>query len=214
MARRSDHTASELSLMIIDTAEKIIDETGSNSLSVRKIMNRIGYTPGTLYQHFSGISEVQVEVNGRTLARLEAYLRGHDQPKSPSERLHAFAGAYLHFIQQNETMWNALFDYRRDPKGALPGWYAERIQSLMEMISTCFRDAGANPKTSPLRAAQLIWASVHSVCSLEASGKLPLIMGRSLEVLVYDLVETHLTAYLQNMDKGNEGAGSGVIASP
>ena len=199
MARRSDHTAAQLSTMIIETAEKIIIESGSNSLSVRKITSEIGYSPGTLYQYFSGISAVLVAVNGRTLARLEAALRSQDQPKNAVERLHVFAVAYLEFIQKNQALWNALFDFRRELNDEVPEWYANRINSLLEIIGACFEDMGQNPNTEPLRAAQLIWASVHSVCSLEASGKLMLIMGQSLEGLVRELVDIHVVAYQKNV---------------
>ena len=48
---------------------------------------------------------------------------------------------------------------------------------------------------TPRQAALMVWASVHSVCSLEGRGRLNLIMHTDLESLIHQLVGIHLKAY-------------------
>lgn len=180
--------------MIVDAAEKIVLDQGVGALSVRRITGAIGYSPGTLYQHFSSIGAVVTRLNDRTLGRLEDAMHAHDAALPPAERLYNFAAVYLSFIRANTRAWAALFDMRRDPNEPVPGWYADRINRLIEMIAGCFAAMGQG-QTTPRRAAEMVWASVHAVCSLEAAGKLPLVSERGLDDQVRDLVAVHIAAF-------------------
>jgi AcrR family transcriptional regulator len=198
MARRSDHTAAELSSLIIDAAEAIIREEGLGKLSVRRIAARIGYASGTLYQHFADMPDLVLHVNGRTLARLEAAMHDAGQAETPAEKLHAYASIYLDFVRSNARQWAALFEYSRETDDPVPVWYGARIEALVGMITECFAGLSQAGASSPRHAAEMVWASVHSVCSLDAAGKLPLVADRPLDRLVHDLVDVHLSAYLAN----------------
>nr|WP_170924766.1 TetR/AcrR family transcriptional regulator [Enterococcus sp. 9E7_DIV0242]OTP15816.1 hypothetical protein A5888_002030 [Enterococcus sp. 9E7_DIV0242] len=43
---------------IVDAAVEIIAEEGFNRLSIRKIANRIGYAPGTIYNYYKNKDEI------------------------------------------------------------------------------------------------------------------------------------------------------------
>lgn len=181
--------------MIVDAAEDIVLAEGSAQLSVRKIARRIGYAPGTLYQHFNGIKDVVTRVNGRTLARLRAALHTAETVADPRARLHRFAELYLDFLRNNQALWGALFQFTRIRGEDIPAWYGDQIDALIDMVSRAFQDMGPSSAFPPRQAAEMIWASVHAVCSLDVSGKLPLILERPLEQVVQDLVSVHISAY-------------------
>jgi AcrR family transcriptional regulator len=199
MARRIDHTAEELREMIVAMARKIIVEEGLQALSTRAIAKRIGYTAGTLYQHFKDINEIILHVNARTMQGLvdqmtacEGALMGE-----PGGRIHAYANAYIAYIRSNRNAWDAMFDYRRSPDDVVPEWYSSQIIKLISLVETCFeRLASPSGTTTPNQAALMVWASVHSVCTLEGGGRLELIMLESLETLIHRLVDVHIHAFV------------------
>lgn len=195
MARRKDHTPDQLTALILKAARKIVIEQGLSAVSARKIASEIGYSPGTIYQYFATISEVVTRLNAETLARLSQEFMVRDLEASPSQRLHNFADIYLDFIAKHPNLWGALFELRRAPDETVPDWYGEQIDGLIGQIADCFA-ALPSAGQPPRYAAELVWSSVHAVCSLAAAGKLPLISDKGLETMVHDLVEIHLKAYV------------------
>lgn len=180
--------------MLVVAAEEIVVQEGSARLSVRKITRRIGYSPGTLYQHFAGIDDLLIQVNGRTLEKLAQALRSGDVMAASEVRLHNFARVYLAFVRQNERLWGALFQFARDEDQETPEWYRRKLDVLIDTVAGAFEGLGLSDHAERRAAAEMIWASVHAVCSLDASGKLPLLSGRSLERLIDDLVSVHISA--------------------
>ena len=70
MARRADHTREELHRMALDAAREIVDAEGLRGIKARKIMDKIGYTVGTLYQLFDDLDDLIVHMNTETLDAL------------------------------------------------------------------------------------------------------------------------------------------------
>ena len=203
MARRADHTREELREMIIRTAQDIICEDGIDRLSARAIARRIGYTAGTLYQHFKDINEIVLHVHSRTLQGLVDAMVAADCEGEPGDQIHAYADIYLTYVDANPYAWNALFDYRR-PEGAdIPDWYVAHIQQLVGLVAACFEKLEKNAVAPPpVQAAQILWVSVHGVCSLEGTDRLKIVVDQDLYTLVHSLVDLHIRAYCGLPDSG------------
>ena len=198
MARRSDHTREELHDMIVATARGIIVEHGIARLSTRAIAGAIGYTPGTLYQHFKDISEIVLHVNEQTMLGLVEEMAQARSTATDDARgmIHKYADVYLDYVRSNDNAWDALFHFRRPSDESVPEWYLDLIGKLISLVEECFADLErGNELTTPLQAAQMAWASVHSVCSLEGGGRLKMIMERDLETVIHQLVDVHIKAY-------------------
>lgn len=194
MARRKDHTPDELTALIVKAAREILIQDGLSGISARKIAAKIGYSAGTIYQYFDGITAVVTRLNADTLEMLSHELQTRDMDASPTQRLHNFADIYLEFIAKHPKLWASLFELRRSPDEKIPEWYISQIDQLIDQIADCFFD-GPPGSAKPRHAAELVWSSVHSVCSLAAAEKLPLISGRTLSTMVHDLVDIHLRAH-------------------
>ena len=67
MARRSDHSPQELRAMIIDAAERLVAQGGTAAANAREIAAAIGYTPGTIYNHFANLDDLIRHVTARTV---------------------------------------------------------------------------------------------------------------------------------------------------
>jgi len=196
MARRADHSKEELARLIIDTAEEMIATDGIDRFSARTLSQAIGYTPGTLYHHFRDLDDIATHVNTRTLAGLAQAFAAAPPSPDPREMLHAYADAFLGYIALKRNLWNALFEFRRKPDQMVPPWYVEAIASLIRIVASCF--AEIRPDLSPddaRRSGQLVFASIHSVVSLDSSGRLSLVMDRDIRTVVHELVDMHILAF-------------------
>lgn len=196
MARRADHSREELAKLVVETAEELIAEEGVDQFSARSLSRAIGYTAGTLYHHFKDLDDIVTQVNTRTLSGLAQAFAAATPSTDPRQMLHNYADAFLGYIALKRNLWNALFEFRRKPGQPVPPWYLEAIASLIRIVAQCF--AEIRPDLDPAAArqsGQLVFASIHSVVSLDSSGRLSLIMDRDIAQVVHELVDMHVLAY-------------------
>lgn len=198
MARRADHTPDQLRDLIVSAARDIIVSDGIRSLSTRAIASKIGYTSGTLYQHFADIKEIILHVNSLTMQGLvDQMLTNQVADDDPRSRIHRYADIYIEYIRGNRNAWDAMFDYRRAPDEKVPAWYIGQIEKLISLVEDCFARLDVTGKgITPSQASRLLWASVHSVCTLEGGGRLEFVMREDLEVLIHRLVNVHINSFV------------------
>jgi AcrR family transcriptional regulator len=197
MARRSDHSAEELVTIIIAAAQKMIAADGVDKLSARALSSQIGYTPGTLYNHFKDLDDIVTAVNARTLGALGEAFAAATLSDDPRRMLHNYADAFLGFLAANGNLWNALFEFKRAANGPVPDWYVGTISNLMQVLSACFmRLRPGASQTDAAHAGQLVFMSIHSVSSLQNSGRLALVMDRDIGTVIHDIIDVHVTAFL------------------
>lgn len=193
MARRSDHTPEALRKLILDAAEAIVAADGLAALTARGIATRIGYSPGTIYHLFSSLDDVVLHLEARVLERLEAALRALPPPKDPKAGLKALAAAYLAFTLANRKLWGMLFEHALPNGINTPDWYAERLGRLLavleEALQPFFR---AERAAERIRAARVLWASVHGIVTLSVADKLTNVTTDSAGELIDDLLTTYI----------------------
>lgn len=196
MARRADHTKAELAKLVVDTAEELIAEDGIDAFSARTLSRAIGYTAGTLYHHFKDLDDIVTQVNSRTLAGLALAFDEAERIDDPRRQLHSYADAFLGYIALKRNLWNALFEFRRKQGVGVPSWYLGAIASLIHIVAECFQQIRPDLDAETCRrSGQLVFASIHSVVSLESSGRLGLVMDRDINQVVHELVDMHVTAF-------------------
>ncbi len=196
MARRADHSREELAKLVIESAEKLISEHGIEDFSARALSREIGYTAGTLYHHFRDLDDIVTQVNARTLSSLAEAFAGASHAEDPRQMLHNYADAFLDFIKVKRNLWNALFEFKRQPGVPVPEWYVQAIAGLIRIIARCFHDIRPDlDQTIAARSGQLVFASIHSVSSLESSGRLQLVMDRDIGKVVHELIDIHILAF-------------------
>lgn len=196
MARRADHSKEQLMAMTIEAARKLIAEQGIDNFSARSLSREIGYTAGTLYHHFKDLDEIVTEVNALTLRGLGEAFMAAKKSDDPRESIHNFADAYFEYVAANEHLWEALFDFKRAPDVPVPAWYEASIEQLARSIAPSFLKLRAGATAAEAAdAALLIFASIHSVTSLDNSGRLALLLNRDTRKVVHELVDIHILAF-------------------
>ncbi len=193
MARRSDHSRAQLKTMILVTARRIVARQGIERLNARAIATEIGYSPGTLYNVFENLDDIVLHINAETLDALQARLQAEIQPGDPERVLMALGRAYIEFTFEERRLWNTLFEFRLAEGHPLPDWYEAKIDRLFDLIETTMAPLfGPGEQQRRHRAARILWASLHGICSLLLARQLSLVVDIPAEDMLKDLVSNYV----------------------
>ncbi len=195
MARRSDHSREELKELMLERSWEIVGERGLEGLTARHVAREIGYAPGTIYNLFESMDDLYLQVNARTLDMLYGLLSGaecNDPGASPEENMKKMAVLYMNFARQYRPYWLMLFNLTLADASRIRQWYQQKIDRLfipLENLLTPLFPPGDDRRRK--MAARVLWSSVHGLCFLQETGKIPLIAECETpgEMVTY-LVET------------------------
>lgn len=157
---------------ILDAASELFVRNGYENVSMRRIAEKIEYSPTTIYLHFKDKAELLDQVCHETFGRLANVLaRIQEQPADPLERLKRGLLAYIKFGLENPHHYRATFMIllpkelaaAKHAKEDSPGMQA--FDFLRRSISDCVA-AGEFRKVDVELVSQTFWAGIHGVTSL------------------------------------------------
>ena len=157
---------------ILDAASELFVKDGYENVSMRRIANKIEYSPTTIYLYFKDKAELLEQVCHETFARLSQHLRAIlEQPGDPLARLRRGLIAYVHFGLDNPHHYRATFmlpipegfDKQKYTRPDSPGIQA--FDFLRRCVFDCISAGKLHPK-DPELASQTLWCGVHGVTSL------------------------------------------------
>ena len=177
----------ELRKATLDAARRIIAESGPEALTARRLASDVGYTAGTIYNLFDSLPDVLWHVNHENFARIAA-LFGDLPGQDATARLRALAGRYLDLVQEEPSLFRAIFEGPRVSE-SFPQWYTDAIDDLMNAIAA--EVVQIAPDLSPSAARQeaaRLFAAIQGIASLYVSGRLPMITDAGAKELADGLV--------------------------
>jgi len=199
MGRRSEHSLDEIKAMAIEAAEKLVIEHGISYLTTRKVAAEMGYTSGTLYLVFKNVDDLVLQINGRTLDKMQAHMRAYAKPaKSPRERVKALCLGYLDYANANPSLWSLVFENRWSSGFSRPSWYqAKKMACFAPLEEELKLVAKGRSEAEVALAAGALWGAVHGVQVLHATGKLEAARTSPLERVAIFQVENFLKGFLK-----------------
>lgn len=157
---------------ILDAASELFVRDGYENVSMRRIADKIEYSPTTIYIYFKDKAELLEQVCKETFGRLVQRLNKiTEQPGDPVERLKRGLIAYIEFGLENPHQYRATFmmpipeGFRKTNhrEGDSPGMQA--FSFLTRGIAECIA-AGEIPAKNVQLASQTLWAGIHGITSL------------------------------------------------
>jgi AcrR family transcriptional regulator len=169
--RRTRHKAS-LRNEILDAARALFVEEGYDAVSMRKVAQRIEYSPTTIYLHFKDKGElfqaICEEMFGRLSRKLEeqAKKRAAEPNPDPIEGVREGLQIYAKFALKHPEHYTVTFMLPRKQFVPFDGSTGQQtFQYLRSAVTTCV-ESGAFRPVDIEAAAQSLWAAVHGVVSL------------------------------------------------
>ena len=192
MARRADHTRTELTELAIEAGIKLLEKEGLMNFSARKVAGEIGYTVGTLYNIFGSYDDLLLHINARTLDDWFSFMQKRLEKGKQKNQLHILARAYIDYSQAHYHLWIALFEHHTPDEYKLPDWYMEKMMQFFTLTEKLLLPLVQKNKREARRAARVLWAGIHGICILSSSGKLGLVDSDSAETLAISLIDNYL----------------------
>jgi AcrR family transcriptional regulator len=163
--RRSQSRA-ETRRAILDATEALLLEVGHRGLSVRKLVERCGYSAPTIYHHFKdkdGLIDALLE---QRLMLLASDLECVPLVEDPVENLRSLTRAFAMFGLRNPTHYQLLMQVREDDARMIES--AEEARRLMQTPAEqiALRDWIELGDLEEFR--QAIWTMVHGIVSMHA----------------------------------------------
>jgi AcrR family transcriptional regulator len=157
---------------ILDAASELFVRNGYENVSMRRIAEKIEYSPTTIYLYFKDKNDLLEQVCKETFARLVQRLNKiMEQPSEPVERLKRGLLTYVQFGLENPHHYRATFmmpipteiQDKKMHEPDSPGMQA--FAFLTRGLRDCV-EAGKMPDRNVELAGQTLWAGIHGITSL------------------------------------------------
>lgn len=191
MGRRSDHTPAELYELVLGAARELAERDGLRGINTRAIANRIGYSPGTLYNHFANLDDLIVHLNARTLDELYEACAGVAFEDGPEAALRALARRYIGFVDAHPNLWAGVLEHSLPGGADMPAWYGVKALKLLALAEKAIAPLfGPGREAARAHSARVLWSGLYGACALASTGKMP--RSETMTALVDTLIEVYV----------------------
>ena len=158
---------------ILDTALEIINQEGFAALSMRKLADRIEYSPASIYLHFDSREQIARELSAAGYAQLLDRLTTAATSPDPIERLTSVGLTYVAFGLEHPETYRLIF---MGDSGYMTAVFAEKTtdspadrsyQLLLDLAKDLKRAGFDLGRTTANEFAEILWAAMHGIVSLK-----------------------------------------------
>jgi AcrR family transcriptional regulator len=171
---RRQRERDEVREKILDAARDLFLECGYDGVSMRKVAERIEYSPTTIYLHFADKEALFQELCAADFSKLAEEFQEAAQAADPIQRLRKCAQIYIQFAVDHPNHYRLMFmtpkpQHAGEEDLAHKGDPNRDSYALLFSLVTAAIEAGLfRPEyDDPQLIAQTLWAAVHGVASLE-----------------------------------------------
>lgn len=172
-AERRDRERQEMQTLILDAARDLFATEGYEAVTMRKIAERIEYSPTAIYFHFRDKLSLLRELCDRDFAAFAAVLQRTAGVQDPVERLRQVGYAYVDFALEHPNHYRFLFMTPHPPlapeESAIQKGNPDQdaYAFLRAIIVEAIAKGRLKPELKdPDQVAQLAWGAAHGVVAL------------------------------------------------
>jgi AcrR family transcriptional regulator len=191
---RHDRERSATTQAILDAARELFTAEGYRNVSMRKIAERIEYSPAAIYSYFPSKDAIYLALAEDGFRRLHD--RASSVPDHPSAlaRLRQLWWVFYEFSREHPSYFELMFVDRSVPQ-LCQGWSGFAwLASLMETATTEIQraiDAGElPPSVRPRAAVSLLWGTMLGPAVIQLGQRLS--PGEDSDLLARDILDTTL----------------------
>ena len=183
---RREQQKIELRAAILRAADEEFSHHGYEDFSLRRVAERIGYSPTTIYLYFQNKDDLLLQTVKSGFAAFDSVIQNAAQKSDePLQRLENLGRAYVEFGISNPTLYRMMFmqptDFHllprllgsgtSDEEKRSAGENAHRVVAQELLVEAVQRgiESGELRAGDAILMADALWASVHGLVSLAAS---------------------------------------------
>ena len=175
ITERRQKEKEEMKAAILKAAMQLFIEEGYDAVSIRKIAEKIEYSPSTIYLYFEDKDAIFYELHNVGFKKLQKFQMSVQNIEDPKERLIAHGRAYLNFALENVEYYDLMFIARAPGTKIVEhkNWDSgmEAFSILVKNVSEC-KNAGYFKNNDPYIISFVFWSMVHGMVSLNIRNRL------------------------------------------
>jgi AcrR family transcriptional regulator len=168
IAERKERDKQEIRKLILDSAMQLFIDEGYKNVTIRKLAEKIEYSPATIYLYFKDKDEILFTLQRMAFEKFHNFQAGIQTIKDPLERLTEHGRAYVQFALENREYYELMFlidspmnqNHLNDYKAEIDSY-----QLLKDNLKACM-DAGLLVQMDIEVAAFSMWSYVHGISSI------------------------------------------------
>lgn len=188
MPRPKNAEREDVRVLVLEKAKALFLSIGYHKITMRRIAEEIGYTPGTIYLYFSNKEEILYELHNQGFELLYQYkLKTASAAHSSAfDRLWEGGKTYLAFALDHPDYYELMFNMpephhflsrlREAESGERRTMHIDYAMRSYEFLKQTIQDCiseGSLPKTDPDVMTFAFWSFVHGVVSLTIRKRIP-----------------------------------------
>jgi AcrR family transcriptional regulator len=198
IAERKEREKQEMKDLVLQAAMDLFIEEGYEKASIRKIADRIEYSPATIYLYFKDKDEIFHAVHEKGFEIFFGRMEKLAVIADPFERLRKLGEVYLNFAWENPQLYDLMF-IMWGPMDALKDdthWHCgtRAHDGLKQMVCECI-ETGKMKEMDVEVASMAIWSFVHGIVSLRIRNRFRMCLPEDLEKLIPAAMETMLQLF-------------------
>jgi AcrR family transcriptional regulator len=168
---RREREREEIRTRILDAARELFASEGVESVTMRRIADRIEYSPTTIYFHFRDKEALLAELCDSDFRAFAHGFTEIAQIADPVERLRAAGQAYVSFGLNNPSHYRLMFMTPKTTEASTlaKGNPEEDSYAFLKLIVADLMTNGRvrDELTDVDLVSQVIWSAMHGLVSLE-----------------------------------------------
>jgi AcrR family transcriptional regulator len=173
-SERRQREREEIRGLILDAARELFVAEGYEAVTMRRIAERIEYSPTAIYFHFKDKEALMGELCAVDFYTLATQLTKIARVEDPLERMRRIGHAYADFAAEFPNHYRLMF-MTPHPQGNIPEQAMQRHGNpeedayafLKSTVEQAIAEKRLRPEYSdPELVSQTVWAGVHGVVSL------------------------------------------------
>lgn len=189
---RQDRERQAVTTSILDAARDLFVAEGYQSVSIRKIAERIEYSPAAIYSYFASKDDIFLALAGEGFHRLDEKVQSAMKTGDPLEDVRANWWAFYEFSQEHPAYFLLMFVDRSVPRITQQWEGFEFLQQMLANAQAAIQraiDAGQFPKTlNPNVAMHMLWAALIGPAVVGIRHRLA--SGEDYDALARDVLNT------------------------
>lgn len=160
---------------ILNAAREIASDGGWTAVTIRKIADRIEYSPPVIYEHFASKDEILVALMRQGYAeQLRAVEVAAQAVESPEAAMLGVARAWLDFAFGSPDLYQVMYGLGGVPfSAAETRKEGERIADVVgRLVEQILREPGA-PADDIVGKVTQLWSTMHGLVALTMVGRIP-----------------------------------------
>jgi AcrR family transcriptional regulator len=159
---------------LLKAANHALEEVGFEHLSIRKLAQTAGVSPGAPYRHFETREDLlfSLALDGAAVLA-SAYERAAIEKSCPDDRLRAICSSYLDLARKSPQLFRLMFDSEIvvgvDPRAE----WLQATQGAFLVFEGAIASVAPSLSKADLRhRTAFVWATIHGLASMHIHGRL------------------------------------------